>query len=368
MNKILLFTDPHFCSYSSIVRKRGKKYSMRLENQLETIRWLQQVAKSEDCAEIFCLGDFFDRPELNAEELTALSEIEFGDVPFDFIVGNHEMGSADLTFSSSHSFLLNTHSLVYDKPAIVGLGNTMIYILPYQLEIDRLDDVMQYFPRVEIPESIKFRILLMHNDISGIQMGKFISKEGFSIENLSSNFDLVVNGHLHNQQWIAKNVLNLGNITGQNFSEDAFKYRHQALLIDCDTLDWKLIDNPYALNFYKLDFTTNSDIDSINKISSMISRNGVIFAKVNLKDEKYVRYRFDPDYHNEEFDKLNLPRNQNIIQSRIIIDREVSCSSESFSNDVTDLHLDHLQEFQRYILEELGNDDLVLSELQEVIR
>lgn len=35
--RILVFTDNHFCERSSIITKYGPKYSIRLENQLESL-------------------------------------------------------------------------------------------------------------------------------------------------------------------------------------------------------------------------------------------------------------------------------------------------------------------------------------------
>ena len=37
--RIALATDNHFCEKSSIVQKMGTKYTLRLENQLKSIRW-----------------------------------------------------------------------------------------------------------------------------------------------------------------------------------------------------------------------------------------------------------------------------------------------------------------------------------------
>ena len=35
--KVLLYTDNHFSQYSSILRNRGERYSIRLENQIKSI-------------------------------------------------------------------------------------------------------------------------------------------------------------------------------------------------------------------------------------------------------------------------------------------------------------------------------------------
>lgn len=362
-NKILLFTDNHFCSTSSILRKRGNKYTVRLENQIATMNWLVKTAIDNDCFCMFSLGDFFDSPNLTAEELSCLSEINLSNIPTSFIVGNHEMGNATLEYSSAHSFLINQSCDVYNKPAIIGIGNTLIYILPYQLEINRKENIMDYFPTVDIPDNVRYKVLLMHNDISGISMGKFVSKEGFSKDDLSSNFDLVINGHIHNQSWVTSNILNLGNITGQNFSEDSTKYKHQCMIIDCDTLEYKLITNPEALNFCKIDFTgKNSDIDYINSISSKVGNNAVLSIKCEENDFYYIKHRFDPE---SEQDNL-IPRNCNVLQTRIILEKS-NTTVENSEETVENLKLDYLNEFQDYILNQLGNSDTVIKELEEIL-
>ena len=50
-------------------------------------------------------------------------------------------------------------------------------------------------------------------------------------------------------------IRNIGNLTGQNFSEDAFVYGHKIIIVD--TSEWKfyLLENPFAMNFYKIDLT-----------------------------------------------------------------------------------------------------------------
>ena len=37
VKKFLIYADPHWSQYSSIVRKRGNKYSMRLHNLINSL-------------------------------------------------------------------------------------------------------------------------------------------------------------------------------------------------------------------------------------------------------------------------------------------------------------------------------------------
>ena len=51
--KILCFTDNHFCEKSSIITKYGAKYTLRLENQLNSLNWVEQTAKKKIVQQLF---------------------------------------------------------------------------------------------------------------------------------------------------------------------------------------------------------------------------------------------------------------------------------------------------------------------------
>ena len=216
--RLLILGDCHWSSYSSIVRSRGEKYSTRLENLIKTMSWIEAEAVTKGCDTIVCLGDFFDQSELGAESITALQEVPWSEIPHWFIVGNHEMGRGNLEHSSSHLFNLLPNASVIDEVKFFNTNDTTIVSIPYILESNR-KPLKEYLGNYPLKENV---IILSHNDIAGIQMGQFISTTGFSIEEIEENCDLFLNGHLHNGAEIGNKIINVGNITGQNFSEDAF--------------------------------------------------------------------------------------------------------------------------------------------------
>lgn len=361
---ILIYTDNHFCANSSIVRGRGTKYTIRLENQLETMRWLVETAKMYNCEAMFSAGDFFDRADLNAEELSALSDIDLQGIPNYFLIGNHEIGRSDCSFSTTNTFLQNNICQIFATPAVIGWGNTLIYLLPYILEPCKRP-VMEYFKDIDT-SSYTYKILISHNDIKGLQLGRYVTENGFTKEELDNNFDLVINGHIHNQSWVTSKVLNLGNITGQNFSEDGFKYKHQAMILDLDTLQYELLTNPYALNFYKIDWSNDPDIDTINA-TSMNMQNAVLSLKIDDKNSEYMKYRFDPTNNNPHMAEIHCPKNCNIVCSRIIVEHNSTTNSSS-NVSVENLQLDHIKEFQQFVMDSMEYNDIVKTELQEVLK
>lgn len=260
MVKYLIYTDVHFCQYSSIVRKRGQKYSVRLHNLIDSISWAEHLADEEGCDEIITLGDFFDRSDLNSEEITALQDVYFSNKKHTFITGNHEANNETLTFSSAKIFQSMDAEVISDVKTLNINDKVDICLIPYltndvRLPLDRY-----------ITKNNKKKIVLSHNDIAGIQYGKFKSSSGFEINDILDNCTLFINGHLHNGYVINDRIILVGNLTGLNFNEDANKYEHYAYIMTIDddgniTLDPRV--NPYAFNFYKLYINDSKDIKQL---------------------------------------------------------------------------------------------------------
>lgn len=348
--RYIIFADPHWSSYSSIVRSRGEKYSTRLENLIKTINWVESEAQNQNCDAIVCLGDFFDKSELNSEEITALQEIKWANMRHYILVGNHEMGRSDLELSSAHLFTLIPNVVVIDFPYMYNEDNdTSIMFLPYVLENNR-KPLKEYFNGME---QCKNKIIFSHNDIAGIQMGNYLSTTGFSIEEIEENCNLFFNGHLHNDTEIGKKIINVGNITGQNFGEDAFAHSHKAFILDTDEKSLIPIINPHAMNFYKLDLTDLRPIIDDERIQNTLS---------SLKYPAVATIKINPDINFIVRDLLTTC--ENIIECRIITDGVKGAEPiESINNET---HLDHIQKFQMYVLENMGKDELILNELERV--
>ena len=348
--RYFIYADPHWSSYSSIVRSRGEKYSTRLENLIKTINWVELEAQKQNCNAIICLGDFFDKSELNSEEITALQEVEWANMRHYMLVGNHEMGRNNLELSSSHLFALIPHIAVLDCPYMYNEQNgTSIMFLPYVLENNR-KPLKEYFDGMEHCEN---KIIFSHNDIAGIQMGSYLSTTGFSIEEIEQNCNLFINGHLHNGADIGNKIINIGNITGQNFSEDAYKYEHKALILDTDEKSLTPIINPYAMNFYKLDLTNYRPVIDDQNIQNTLS---------DLRYPAVATIKINPDISFIVKDLLTTCGN--IIECRLITDGVLG--AESIENINNEVNLDHIQKFQMYVMENIGKDELILNELERV--
>ncbi len=344
--RVLLCGDVHWSTYSSILRSRGEYFSTRLEYLIKSLNWVEKMADEYSCDEEIFLGDFFDKPELNAEEITALSEVEWSKKPRlrHFLVGNHESGMTSLEYNSTQ--VLYNLGAVEDVPYIYPLDDkTEFLFLPYITEDSRKP--LNEYLKNRSPN--KKMIILSHNDIKDYRMGMFISKTGFSIQDIEDNCDLYINGHLHNGGWVSpRKILNLGNLTGQNFSEDAFKYGHHIGILDTDTLEIEFIENPYAMNFYKLEMNERANIGQLE----FLKENAV----VSIKCEESLKDTLEKEL-----------RNVKLLCSKISY--YVKADDFTLEDAIEQLQtVDHLEKFKLFVLEKLGKSEVVLSELQEVCK
>lgn len=335
--KILVYTDCHWSTTSSIVRDRGDVYSVRLENLIKSVNWAEKLSITKKVNLIVCCGDFFDKSTISSEELSALTEVEWNeDVNHVMLVGNHEMWSNDLKLSSANIFKF-LGFFVADTPYVEKKGFGELCFVPY---VDSKNSLSSYIP-------VKYkgkRIVFSHNDISGIQMGKFVSKNGFSIADIESCCDLYINGHLHNGEKISDKIVNVGNLTGQNFGENALVYKHGVIIIDTDTLEYEFVENPFALNFYKMKYETFPLVKE-----SIVNGVVTVYCKEDFVDQC----------------KDELENNKNIVSFKIVPERE---KQETVNHTIEIRADDHLEQFRTYIASEIGLSDIVKQELIEVCK
>jgi len=340
--KILLFTDLHMCPRASIVNKWGTKYPTRLENCIESLNWLERKAEELGCEYIINLGDFFDKPDLTSETITACNDIKWSNIMHYHLVGNHDASNSSLTFNSVNSLNSENHVII-DEPSALPLTDCIIYFLPYITECDR-KPLREYFKNdTTIPS-----VILSHNDISGIQLGPVVSKTGFSVEEIEENCSLFINGHLHNGQAITDKVINLGNLSGKDFGENSFKHSHNIAILDTKTMSITYIENPYAFNFYKIDINTELDIVQLGGLKN----NAVISVKCEQSLVEEVKQKI-----------AILP---NIIESRIIIIKQQS--TETAETAELNLTVDHLSRFIDCCRATIENSTLLEEELSEICK
>lgn len=261
--KLGLYADPHFSQSSSIIVGRKGEFTGRLDNLIKSFTWMNQFFKYQGVDEVVCLGDLTDKPVLTAEEITAMSKCGINE--HYLLVGNHCRSDKDGKINS-----LSIYKHVVSDPGFVFDG---VYFLPYNHDLIDLSGIT---PRP--------RVILSHNDLRGYDLGGHILKDGYEIENIVNNCDLFINGHLHNGGWVVKDrIVNLGNLSGVNFSSCGGQWEPSVAILDTETLEFTLYENPEAYRFKKVECKTlpklKSYLDSLKN-----DYNGYYVLQVKVPD------------------------------------------------------------------------------------
>lgn len=346
MSRYLLYTDVHWCENSSSIQSRGEKYSTRLEYLIKSVNWAENEAIVNNCEAVICLGDFFDRSDIRSEEATALQEISWVNLPHYFIVGNHDASNKSLTFNSIEVLRKLPNFNIINEPK--ALTNEIMF-LPYIKESD-ITSLKDYWVNVYGNINSNKKIILSHNSVKGIQMGPVISKEGIELDEIDNFCTMFINGHLHNGIKFSKKGINLGNLTGQNFGEDASKYSHNVFILDTADNSLVAIENPYAFNFYKIEVNTENDLEKLNKLKD----NAVISIK--CKEELASKLKSILD-------------TKKLIASRTVLVKNVTGDISTTSiDDLLDNRVSHLTKFIHFAKENIENSDILNYELSEICK
>lgn len=348
--KIGIVGDVHFCQYSSILRKRGEKYSQRLENLVKSINYVEEQFTREGCEYIVYLGDFFDRKDINDEEATALREIKWANARNHFfLVGNHESSVASLKQSST-KVLETDYNILMDEPSKLYIDeSTSLYFIPYITQ-DRRKTLKEYIDELDKDNPISTnKIVFSHNDIMGLQYGRYTSQEGFELDDIKSSCNMFLNGHLHNEMTINEEPLikNLGNLSGQDFKEDANKYRHNVYILDTDSRKLVEILNKFAYNFRKILVEKKED-----------------FSRIPFElDNQVLNISCEESLVNDLKNYINTIPN--------ISDYKITTfSTKTIDEDEQtqlSLSINHLEQFVKFVEDNLGTSAIIEEELGKVV-
>lgn len=304
------------------------------------------MSKEKNCDLEVCLGDFCDRSDLTDEEISALREIKWNDIKKYFVVGNHESAQHELTFTTMQA-IDNGNISIINRPTGVVIEDNTYYFIPYFIDSDR-PSFKEMIDDMKV-ESRGKKIVFSHNDIAGINYAGFISKSGFNKEEIESSCDLFLNGHLHNGQKISDKIYNLGSFSAHNFTNDSFNYRYGAWILDTDDMSLEFIENPFSLNFYKLNIIEESDLKQLSKI----------------KNNAVLSIRYSAHLANELESELSKIKEKLIVTPRMMAIRETASAAEIKIQDLRSNHLERLVTFCRQALD---NSDILEAELAELCK
>lgn len=320
--RFIFIADNHYCPNSSVVSgRRSGRYSDRIENQLESIRWVNSFGLP-----VVHGGDFFNNSIITSEEQTSLSGVKHLLKDWVFLRGNHESaGEFDL---------------------LGALGDKVIRV-PTEAKIGGMKTLFLPFNSSESDIKDKYDLIIGHIGLEGIPFGA----KGFNFELIDKSCDFFLNGHLHNRLELGRNKWNTGSLTAQNFSDNCVDYRKGLVIVDTVNRTLEFVENPYAFNFFKITwkdylnkYMGSPAGEAMRRSTSCIS----ISCKEGEKSEILKSGQFDSVYY-----------------LRVSEDRSVKNSTESTHNSVVEV--DHLSKFRESFISKVGQSSIVLEELAEVL-
>lgn len=315
--KIGIYTDIHF-SYSTSSMRRG-----RLQSLIDTFEWMYDKFEEHRVELIVNCGDLLNSDTIKPEENKALSEAlgHSHNIKEIHLLGNHEMKSADGKVNSL-SILGEISEPDIEVITTPTRYNDEISFLPYR----------DFYSTQDI-ENIKNKIIFSHIECEGMvyPSGKVI-QNGISMELLSNNSELVINGHIHSKaEYMNSKIVNIGSSVGHNFSDNYKESLPSIYILDTDTLELTSIVNPKAMLYFKY-----SKVETLSDLVKYVNSLDV------LANPKFIRVSTSYKMAPKVLEYLESLKGIRIVDFKLITYQNPKVDSEviEFSDDKVDKYTD----------------------------
>lgn len=239
--KFIVISDPHFQVWNQYNKGgiREKIYEIFFEK-------LRKLWEEYNKPPILCAGDWFQTNEhLKNETLDFFLpkiKVWFKGMNVFGIPGNHDISGTNPKINYTNWFKLLFSYYDLTEGSIDMGGKYQIFGIPYLLNNIGLDKYIEK-SKSEFIDGTK-KILLLHTDLHGA-----VDTNGFEVSSVQNiprdysifdGFDLVLSGHIHKYQAIAKNIFIIGSIGHTRTTDNG-----------CD-MGCLLIDSKLGVTFKKI--------------------------------------------------------------------------------------------------------------------
>jgi len=271
MNReMIIFSDAHFSKNPQKSYIRSDGMSSWLYNQIKIVDSIFDYAKSANVKTIIHNGDLFEDKNRIPQDLYntvwELFKKYSDDFNIFFNTGNHDMFRMGGSSLKPFSDIVIVVSDVFSS----DLDGFYIRMIPYgRITAECL----------KLPGTDKTKILLIHENVSGLEMGPLDYSSGTPLKpHIFGDWNFVVNGHIHKPQKLM-NIINIGSVISNDWGEAGEEKRilhykdgtmlsvpivtPQFYLLDrlTDKLKRKIEDDNE--NFYRIDISPEQVKDTI---------------------------------------------------------------------------------------------------------
>lgn len=314
--RYLIFSDLHFhhTHHFSHITREG--FTVRELEHLSCADTVLKLCKEKNIDKVIFAGDAWGpvSDSMSAQTLVCLTDFTAKiakEYPFDVLVGNHDLCTADTNIENNNIHKLYSlkyipNVFVYDKP----IEKDNIVYMPFCISDEYAE---AYLNSIQNKQE---KVVISHLEIKGIDLGNGIfSKKGIDLEVLKQ-FKYVFQGHYHSGSKYAKNVYIIGSTQRLSF-KDLGKSRKNIIIYDTvkDTIERESFACPDWLTF------TDENIDLLLKTDPNN------YVKVELSTD--ILLTDEIKQHLQKFKGVSVHIDLNRISVNKQIQEDVEADSES---------------------------------------
>src|SRR3989304_9462231 len=248
MTRVIIFGDLHIHAH--------KKNVSRIDDCLQVLDWVYDIALSNNIKHILFLGDLFhDRQKIDVlvyqKTFETFAKYSKKDVHTYLLIGNHDMYYADRwNINSTAPLFIIPNVDVISAPTTIHIGGEnrihALDFLPYT------SNPIRDLEKLSGGEKREF--LGAHMSVDGAKLNSYGSEADVIVEHdgdmvkvtkdVFSQWEHVFLGHYHRPQRLAKNIEYVGSPLQLNFGE-ANQEKH-ICIFDLDTKERQYVKNTFS--------------------------------------------------------------------------------------------------------------------------
>lgn len=201
-----------------------------------------------------CLGDFFDKPILEAKSLhlilPILNIMNSKEYPTYLLLGNHEIDDAE------HNILEYLSEYENIKPMTNwDLLREEFLFIPYNVD-----------PASIMPTFFRDKYIFTHHDIYGSELASGKTKAFFGLDpDIFKDAKRVFNGHVHLKSKVSSNIINSGSLLVSQQGELRLGEYPSYYVLDSGTGNITEYENEYSMIYLAIDLKEVNDVTKYNQ-------------------------------------------------------------------------------------------------------
>lgn len=218
--RALVTADLHASNRLPYSKPIGDGVTDRLQDLMDVIERMNEVAKHRQVDASFVLGDIFDRSLVDAVTLThTAAALSATPVPLYIMAGNHDANSIRGGRFTVEAFGAIEHKRMNYLSKMLSPTPWLNFIpIPF-MAVSEAEEKIKSAKKMRDKEAIN--VLLFHNSVLGCDHLEWTCDDGLDVKLLTTGFNYALGGHFHEHQVFGKkeNGMYVGAPMHHNFGD-----------------------------------------------------------------------------------------------------------------------------------------------------